>query len=217
MAEVLYRKCVPGLNGTGCARNVFTQDSVGRRAIGADELARLVQGRGDEQVRLLRNLGFDPDSHRRLRPRAGRQAPVLHEAEGVGDMCPAGGKLRSQQASNLAREPVVGEQEVVLNVVLGGERGHFGSEGWDLVEEGVFVQVPAGRQVDHSRQRREGLLRRVVGRLEAGEHVGGDPAVAESVADFADVDVEAAVGVLAQRSRGRGVHGNDRDPHRSAV
>src|SRR5262245_12961704 len=31
VADVLYRKCVPGLNGTAWARNVFAHDSVGRR------------------------------------------------------------------------------------------------------------------------------------------------------------------------------------------
>ena len=29
VAEVLYRKCVPGLNGTGCARNALTHDWLG--------------------------------------------------------------------------------------------------------------------------------------------------------------------------------------------
>ena len=31
VADVLYRKCVPGLNGTGWARNVLAHGSVGRR------------------------------------------------------------------------------------------------------------------------------------------------------------------------------------------
>ena len=101
---------------------------------------------------------------------------------------------------------------------VGGVLDDPGGEVGDLVVQGVLVQVAPGGQVDHARQGGELLDRRVVPRLDAGEDVGGDSAIAEGGADLANVDVEAAVRALAQRGGRRGVHGYDRDPHlRGAV
>ena len=77
-------------------------------------------------------------------------------------MGPACGKLRPQQARDLAGEPVVGEQEVVLEILAGRKRGHLGGERGHLVQERVLVQTSAGGQVDHTGERGEGLLRRIV-------------------------------------------------------
>src|SRR5439155_18928393 len=54
-------------------------------------------------------------------------------------------------------------------------------------------------------------------RLLAGEDVGRDAPVAEGGDDLVDLHVEAAVSVLTQRSRGRRVHGDDRNTPCGAV
>src|SRR4029077_20864798 len=104
------------------------------------------------------------------------------------------------------------EEEVVLDILGGRERGHLGRECRHLVEQGVLVESHSDRQVNHPRKGRQRLDRGIVGRLTTREDVGGDAPVAEGAADLAYVDIESAVGVLAQRCGGRGVHGYDRDP-----
>ncbi len=188
------------------------ENAIGARAVSVDELLALVRRRGNEQVGVLRNLGLDLDPDRRLGPRAAGEMLVLDQAQRVGDVRPAGRHVRPEQAGDLARKPVVREEEVVLDSLRGRERCDLVREPGHLVEEGVLVEPHSGRQVNHPREGRQGLDCGIVRRLKTREDVGGDAAVAEGATHLAHIDVEAAVGVLAQRCGGRGVHGNDRDP-----
>ena len=182
-----------------------------------DEVAALLPGRCDQDVGLLRDLPLDADADVRLGPCTPRQGAVLDEAERVGDVRPARREPGAQKARDFARQPVVREEKVVRRPLVAGEICDSPGERGHLSVEGVLVQAGAGREIDHAREGGEALHLRLVRRLPAGEDVGGDAAVAERGRDLMDVDIESAVGVLAQRGGGRGVHGDDRDPPCGAV
>src|SRR5438105_4613298 len=132
-------------------------------------------------------------------------------------MRPARGESRPQQARDLARQPVVGEEEVVGNPVAAGQLRDPSGERRDVAKKRVLVDALARGQIEHARERGKLLHGGIVRRLAAGEDVGGDAAVAEGGCDLPHVDVETAVCVLAQGGGRRGVHGDDRDPPSGAV
>ena len=187
------------------------------RSIQVDEVAALLLGRRHQDIGLLRDLPLDADADVRLGPSALRQGAVLDEAQRVGDVRPARRQPGAQEARDFARQPVVREEKVVRRALAAGEVCDSPGERGDLSVEGVLVQAGAGREIDHARKRGEALHRRFVRRLPAGEDVGGDAAIAEGGRDLVNVDIESAVGVLAQRGGGRRVHGDDRDPPSGAV
>src|SRR5207302_431574 len=118
----------------------------------------------------------------------------------------------------LTRKPVVRVKKVVRDPFRGREFADAGGKARHLLVQRVLVDTVACRQVDDSRKRGQPLDFRIVWGLLAGEDVRADPALAEGGADLADVDVQAAVGVLAQRGSRRGMHRNDRDaPLRAAI
>ena len=184
-------------------------------SVALDQVGGLLAGRRDQEIGLARDLSFHPDSEGRLGVGALRKRSVLDQPQGVRDVRPARRHLRPEETSDLAREPVVGEQHVVRAFPF-GEPEDLVRERRHLVVEAVFVEIPSGGEVDHARVRCE-EFHRGVRRAPAGEDVGGDAALAEGQTGLANVNVEAAVGVLAQGSCWGGMHGNDRDPPSGAV
>ena len=114
------------------------------------------------------------------------------------DVRPTASEPRTQQARDLARQPVVREEQVVRDAFSLGELRNPQGEPGHLVVERVFVKPPTGSQVDDSRQLGKLLDGRVVGRLAPGEDVGRDAAFAECGADLAHVNIESAVGAVAE-------------------
>src|SRR5207237_6783226 len=148
--------------------------------------------------RLMGDLSLHPDAKRGFRASARGQRSVLDQSQRVGDVGPSRRELRAQQTRHFAGEPVIGKKKVVRKAFAPREVQDAYSEGGDFVVEGVLVQGPPGRQIDHRGQRRERFHPGVVRRLLAGEDVGRDAAVAERGADVATVYVQSAVRVLAQ-------------------
>ena len=191
--------------------------ALGNRSVRPHQLCAFI-GRGrNQEIGLLRDLSLNPDAQRRFRSSARGQGPVLDQSKRVRDVRPPAGQVWPQEAGYLTREPVVREQEVIRDAFAFSKIEDLRGEGRHLVVQRVLIQPPSGGQIDHPGQLGQGLDRRVVRRLLAGEDVGRDAPVAEGGGDLVDVDVEAAVRVLTQRSRGRRVYGDDRDPPWGAV
>src|SRR5450759_4087979 len=127
-------------------------DALGVGAIALDQLLGLVRGRSDQEVRLLRKLTLDANTQLGFRSGAGRERAVLHESERVGDVSPTGREVWPEQASNLAREPVVRVKEVVCDLLAGRELRDLCGERWHLAIQGVLVKPVARGEVDHPRQ-----------------------------------------------------------------
>ena len=70
----------------------------------------------------------------------------------MGDVRPAAGKPGTQQARDLAGQPVMREEEVVVDALALGELGDPRRKTRHLVVERVLVKPATGRQVDDPRQ-----------------------------------------------------------------
>jgi hypothetical protein len=128
-----------------------------------DQVVGLIGGRADEQVRLLRDLAFDSNPQRRLGLGAAGERAVLDQAERVRGVRPGHAHVWSEQARDLARQPVVRVEHVVAQVLALGKGSDPGRKSWDLPVEGVLVQAASGGQINDAREGRKRLDRGVVG------------------------------------------------------
>ncbi|GAA2968306.1 hypothetical protein GCM10020227_40650 [Streptomyces flavovirens] len=186
----------------------------------ADELVRLLGGVRDEPVGGVHDLRLTDDPGGGLGAVTLGERGVLDLRHGVHRVDQRDAPALGGEPADLAGEPVVGVDEVVVAGAVAGPRLHHPvGEGAELGGQLLLGQPLVRTGVDVPHQHAGGHLHR------GGQGSGGGPGEylhldadrGEPLGQLDDVDVHTAGVTGARLVQGRGVHGQHRDAARLAV
>ncbi len=179
---------------------------------------RLLLGVGNEPVGGLDDLRLADLTTGRLRRVAVGEVGVLHTGHGVHGVDERHLPAVVGEPPDLAGEPVVRVDEVVVALGGVGGRAHdAGGKGAQLARQVLLAEplVRPRRDVAHEHPGRQLDHRVEVGRRRAGEDLHLDAAPGELAGHLDDIDVQATGISRAGLLERRGVHAEHRDPART--